>query len=243
MRSDFSRSPLVRLLGAWSPVDVPPPGMDFAERLGLWLGAFDAIKLQAVNQGLRSLQPALTQPAARPGAGLGPVQAQFERVRAALRHAIAQDPVALAGADPADPGPAPFQRRHTELQRHMEHMLRPLREQVRRSLTQTSAALGQLASLDAALEDLLSAREQQLLAGLPALLTQRFEHWRRLHGMPARAVAEEPAPGLDLPAPAFDWLAAFKADWQQAVLAELELRLEPVSGLLDALHPDLFSTP
>lgn len=243
LRSDFSSSPLVRLLGTWSPVDGPAPGMDVAERLGLWLGAFDAIKLQAVNQGLRRPLPAQARPRARADDSPMQMRAQFDRVRAALRHAIGQDPVALAGADPADPGPAPFQRRHADLQRHMEQMLRPLREQLRRSLSQTSPALGQLASLDAALEELLSAREQQLLAGLPALLTERYEHLRRAHGAAPPATDAALDPGLVLPPPALDWLAVFMADWQQALQAELELRLEPVAGLLAALHPDLFSTP
>ncbi len=39
----------------------------------------------------------------------------------------------------------------------------------------------------------------------------------------------------DAPAPA-DWPAAFTQDWQQVLLAELDLRLQPVAGLLAALN-------
>jgi hypothetical protein len=37
-------------------------------------------------------------------------------------------------------------------------------------------------------------------------------------------------------APADDWLAVFAADMQAVLRAELELRMQPVDGLLDALR-------
>ena len=35
------------------------------------------------------------------------------------------------------------------------------------------------------------------------------------------------------------WLEAFGKDWRLALLAELDLRLEPVAGLIDALNNEL----
>ena len=235
LRSDFSSSRLVRLLGAWSLGPVPQPAsLDFAEHLALWVGAFDAIRLQSALQSLpaAAASPAPPRPARR-SATAQDLQAQLQRVRAALAHAISLDPLQDA-ADPAQPGEAPFLRRHAELQRHMEQMLLPLREQLRQALAQASPRLAQLAALDALWQDLLAPREQQLLAGLPALLMQRF---RRLQ-------QAQPAPGpqADLgldEAPAASPLSQFLADWRQALLAELDLRLEPARGLCAALNQEL----
>lgn len=230
LRSDFSSSRLVRLLGAWSPAPADP-GLDFAERLGLWVSAFDAIGLQGALQPQRAKPVPVTGARSR-AARLASLQEQLQRVRQALAHAIAQDPVALAGADPALQAYAPFQRRHSELQRHMEQMLAPLREQVRQALAQTSPALRQLAALDAVIESMLGPREQQHLAGLPAWLARRFEQCRQAALAPQLALSS----GEGDAAP--DWVHAFAQDWRQVLLAELQLRLEPVAGLLAALNDD-----
>lgn len=245
MRSDFSSSRLVRLLGGWAPVETPASGMDFAERLGLWLSAFDAIKLQAAHQSLRAL--AADAPPTGPRTAskqVSALQEQMQRVRAALAHAVGQDPVALAGADPLDPGFSPFQRRHGELQRHMEQMIVPLREQARLLLSQAGAAQRQLALLDATLQDMLATREQQLLAGVSGMLARRFEQLRRAHRVADALTAStsDDTPALDLPAPEHDWLQAFTHDWRQALLAELDLRLEPVMGLVEALNNEISSS-
>lgn len=228
MRSDFSRSRLVRQLGAWAPAPADE-GLDFAERLGLWVSAFDAIRLQGALQPQRLQSAPAAAPRAR-AARLADMQARLQRVRQALAHAIAQDPVALAGADPAQPAYAPFQRRHGQLQRHMEQMLVPLREQLRLALAESSPGLKQLATLDAVIEAMLGPREQQQLAALSALLARRFEQCRQAALAPQLALA-----GGDAPAGS-DAVAAFAQDWQQVLLAELDLRLEPVEGLLAALN-------
>ncbi len=248
MRSDFSSSRLVRLLGAWGlapPAGPGQPGLDFAEHLGLWVSAFDAIRLQSALQALRGGAPASA--GALKASTLAELEAQVQRVRGALAHAIGQDPRALA-AQPDDPGEAAFVRRHTELQRHMDQMLGPLREQVRRTLSQGSPRLRQIAALDAVLQQVLAAREQQLLAALPPLLARRFRQLRPAQARPPdpqagadpqTLLALEAAPPDAAPAAPTAWLDAFTADWQQALLAELDLRLEPVAGLLAALTSEL----
>ncbi len=244
LHRDFSSSRLVRLVGGWTPPP-PPSGMDFAERLGLWLSAFDAIKLQSAQQTRRS-PPGRAQVA--PRQALHGLEQQMQRVRAALAHAIAQDPVAWAGADAAQPGLAPFTRRHAELQRHMEQMIGPLREQARLSLASACPRLQPLAALDEVMQQVLAAREQPLLAGLPALLAQRFA---QLQAAAAQALPPEtqhieptdPAPSEPAAHTAADALQAFRQDWRQALLAELDLRLEPVAGLLAALNNEVNPSP
>lgn len=220
LRSDFSSSRLVRLLGDWAPVDVEASGMDFAERLGLWLNAFDAIGLQAAHQSIKAIKTAAPgkPPDARPVRAEA-IEEDFQRVRAALAHAIARDPMPLAGATPADASYSPYHQRHLELQRQMEQMIGPLRDHVRQALGRVSPRLRQLAALDAVLEQVLAPREQMLLPTVPALIERRFEQLRL--------------------AQAGEWLDVFVKDWRQALLAELDLRLEPMAGLIEALSNEL----
>ena len=78
------------------------------------------------------------------------------------------------------------------------------------------AAGAGLAAVDAVMENMLAEREQMLLARLPTLLETHFERQRRAHA--------------DLA-----WMPRFRADMQQLALAELQLRLQPVRGLIDTL--------
>lgn len=215
MRAPAAGSPLVRLLGEWFPTDAASSGMDFAERLSLWLGAFDAIGLQATHQAVRAMQaPAPAQPAGRSALRVAPAQ-DLQRVRGLLARAIAQP---LARPDEGDGGFVPYAERHADLQRQMELAIPPLRAHVREEASRHSARMRQLAALDAAMEQVLAPRGQALLATLPALLKRRFGQLR------ASAAGDEDK----------DWLQAFDREWRQALLAELDIRLAPVAGLVEA---------
>ena len=208
MRSTFSSSGLVRTLSEGTPLDADASGMDFAERLSLWLNAFDAIHLQSAHQAIRAVRgaaPAQVVPAR--GARTGDVAQDLERVRGTLARAIAQ-PVEAADDD----GFAPWLQRQSELQRQMELAIGPLRAHVRETLGRASARLRQLAALDATFEQVLAPREQALLPTVPHLLERRHAQLRDAGR-----------------------LADFPNEWRQALLAELDLRLAPVAGLVEAL--------
>ena len=223
MRSTPTSSPLVRLLGEWATVDAEPPGMDFAERLSLWFNAFDAIHLQSLHQGIRGIPTAAAAPAPARGARAARtanLDEDFRQVRGVLSKTISDGPLAQDDASTY----TAWQRRHLELQRQMEQMVGALREHVREVLAQKSARLRQLATLDAALDQLLARREQSLLPRVGALLQQRFKQVR------TGALEGE------------DWLDTFGREWRQALLSELDLRLEPVAGLIDA-HRNEWNNP
>jgi len=230
LRSTFDNSRLVRLLGGWAPAEGEPSGMDFAERLSLWFNAFDAIRLQALHQSLRSDDAAaLARPVRKPQARTGGLAEEVQRVRAILARAIAQDPM----TDNPDTGYAAYRRRHAELQGRMELMIAPLREHVRQALAGASPRLRQLAALDAGLEQVLATREQTLLPTVATLLERRFRQLQRAHESalePAGGPEEAAAPGRP-----DSWQPIFEQDWRDALLAELDLRLEPVTGLVEAL--------
>jgi hypothetical protein len=191
--------------------------MDIAERLSLWLNAFDAIGLQRAQQAIRQIGAPMPAADASP-ASAEALSADLLRVRSALSNAIAQDPRALAITPE---GSKPWQQRHLELQRQMEQMIQPLREHVRQALSRVSPRLRQLAALDAVMAQVLAAREQALMPTVASLLERRFAQLR------------------SDAADADDWLEHFAGEWRQALVAELDLRLEPVQGLIEALHQEL----
>lgn len=87
-----------------------------------------------------------------------------------------------------------------------------------------------LAGLDAVFEKSLAARESTLLANVPILLGKCYEQ-RYTEHRAALADEDDPAtwtqPG--------SWLEAFCNDAKRLLLAELDLRLKLVSGLIAAL--------
>jgi len=225
LRSDINRPKLVRLLGACGSAPAAPAGTDFAERLGRWLNAFDAVNLQAAHQSIRAIRAAAPRNLVSSRSSSPQALAEdLQRVRATLAQAIAQDPVPfaipkLARRAPGDTtalptvvdaGYAPYQQRHLKLQRQMEQLVAPLRDHVREVLSQSSPGLRQLAALDAALDPVLTRREQLHLPAVAPLLQRRFEALARDH-------------------------EAFRREWTEVLLAELDLRLDPVAGLIAAL--------
>ena len=125
----------------------------------------------------------------------------------------------------------------------MESTIETLRTQVRATVAHASTALHQLALLDAAYEQALREREARLLASLLAKMEIRFMHLAGAAPAPAEPEPEtSPAPtdkraktqAPPKPLPKPDWLLQFEGELQQALLAELDLRLQPVLGLVDA---------
>jgi hypothetical protein len=94
----------------------------------------------------------------------------------------------------------------------METRLAPLRARVRAALSGTSPALRQLAALDAVLEGALLVRERHLLSKVPLWLEQHLERSRRA------AAPSDAGPRV-----------------QDTLLAELDLRLQPIEGMIEAL--------
>jgi hypothetical protein len=116
-------------------------------------------------------------------------------------------------------------------------MIPPLREHARQVVAQAAPRLLPLATLDAALEQVLAPREQKLLPTVAERMERRFAELRAAH---QHAVQDDGLP--DDPATwrrPGGWLHRFAQDWRQLLAAELELRLQPVTGLVEALSKDL----
>lgn len=236
LRTDFNSSGLIRLLarlvGDQGATDAAGTKRSFAERLGLWLDYLDAISLSAaLNSGAAGGPEALS---VSPSFARVPLREEFARVRAGLLDSINATAVPKAGPAPGATAASatdfsPFRRYYLARQRDMEADIGPLRAAARAALAARSPALKRLAAVDAALDKALGERERSLLASLPALLEKRFEHLRKGHeaapGTPAASETTQPG----------GWLAVFRQDMHEMLLAELDLRLQPVSGLIEAL--------
>lgn len=162
------------------------------------------------------------QPQARAQA-LDWADAALARLQAELPAAFDDALLVRESAEPAPEGVslpdllAPYRLHHAQQQRSMAARIGTLRERLRPHLA-SSGALARLAQLDALLERATLGPERERLAGLPALLTRRAE---RHHAADPRG-----------------WRARFWADLQRLLRAELDLRLQPVLGLIEALHDD-----
>ena len=239
-RTNFNSSTLVRVLADMAVVDAPQSGPAFAEKLGLWLDFTDAIKLFSAHNAANSI----AQSAVASVAG-GDVGEVFAQVRAAVVKSITTSALPDAGqsrlklptpdaAAPIEIAAAyePYRRYYLAHQRDMELKLGPLRSNVRAVLVRTSAELRQLAALDEALDGILSDHESKSLAAVSLLLEKRFEHLLASHRQQLVATGQADNPALWMQAGM--WLATFCNELQTVLLAELDLRLQPALGLIEA---------
>lgn len=213
--TSFNSSQLIRLLASLGIAEAADSSQTFAERLSHWLAWTDAISLSRALNGEQALKPTLASPGVPPRAVA--VTEEFNRVRKDLAQSITTDTVLRSGG-PTEEGAgfSALRRHHLAHQRAMETRIGPLRAKVRASLSAHSPELGALAELDAVLGDALVARERHLLSHVPVWLEQHFVR------------ARQAAPSSHTPATPGQQV-------QSILLAELDIRLQPIEGLIEAL--------
>ncbi|WP_321901024.1 DUF3348 domain-containing protein [Paraburkholderia tropica] len=281
-RTSLSGPALVRILARFGETEVLASEQPLADRLSQWLGWTDAIALSTVLSA-----PAASMAAAAGARTNGADEAQRGlELRSALSKAIACDALlapakrALRGAALAqaraqvpetpemDADFALYRQCYLALQQKMESDIGDLRTRLRSRLAVQSAPMAKLATLDAAMERSLAARERSLLGTVPGLLGAHFERLRKAARAaqaeleaqadatkqaeaPTQAPTAAPAatPAADTPAGAAAqspadrgapgpqaWLDTFRKDMQSVLLAELDVRFQPVEGLIAALR-------
>lgn len=256
--SSFSSSRLVRLLSGWTHPTVGPAEHDLVQRLSPWLGVFDAVNLHAAHQ---TLKAAPSDPGTAPTEASAAALAQsLDRLRQTLVQAIQERTSPAPAPKPARlsrfqsharaPTEEPelswpvFKQRYQALQHLMDTRISALRGQVRHSLFAATPTLRQLATLDVALGTTLDTRADKLWPKVHSLLEKRFEQLRQAQA----SAPDSPPDGPDavsalLAAPAPPWQAGFRQDMQDLLLAELEVRLQPLQGLIEAFKNEVKSTP
>ena len=249
-RARLHSSELLRVLSAQGLLDPAVDAGDVGQRLGDWLHVRDAIALQGFLDEVDLAHALTAPPTARVDANV--LRQRFAQVRDALEQAITTgsapgpgmariEPPATELAPPIDPKTAfdPWRRFGNAHQRQMESTLRSLRLQLRGMLAKGTTPQRQLATLDAIFEKVLQERETRLLGIITAGFEKRFAQalQAHMHQLIAAAEADESAPRTS------PWLAPLLEDLRESLLAELDLRLQPVLGLIEALSRDTSPSP
>ena len=233
-RIPLTGSTFIRALAALDDVSVPSAPDAFAQRLARWFDWTHAFSLSA------ALGDASARADAPTFGGQGALAAderEFARVKASLAKAIADAPTGGAAAarrivrplkDAVAPAEMPvdfatMRQRYTKCQLAMETQIVPLRRRLRSTLADRSSRAAKLAELDTVMEQVVGAQERALLATVAGRLEARFDRLR----------------GPDADAPAGPWLERFGQEMRGLLLAELDLRLQPCEGLLQACRQSL----
>ena len=238
-RTPLTGSAFIRALAALDDLPAAAAPDDFAQRLAHWFDWTHAFSLSA------ALSDAGSRPDVPGFGGRGALAAderELARVRTALARTIAEAPDGgppprrfgrpLAGAVATAETAVDFathRQRYTRCQLAMETQVVPLRRRLRSSLADRSSSLARLAELDIVMEQVVGAQEHALLATVGARLEPLFDR--------LRAGSSET---LSRPGP---WLDEFRREMRNLLRAELELRLQPVEGLLAACRQSFSDRP
>ena len=217
-------SRLVRFLTELAVTDVEISHSHFAGRLGQLIDLADSITLSNAHSKLPTMafEPATVATAA--------VTDKFLSIRTTIIRSVISSFDPAAGASriklpvpraesPSDTAAAyePYLRFYRAHQREFDLRIQRLQLQVREAATGLSPELAQLAALDSVLNDTLTLHTRKFFTAIPRLLGKHFE----------QLAGEYPPMELH---------ERFCDDMQGLLLAEIETRLLPVLGLIEALN-------
>lgn len=254
---------LVRLLARLADLDVGQSDKSLSVQLSQWLGWADAIALSSALKAAPTVpsasdSAAANQPEAEECARVRAALATSiidDSVFAPRRRGPAR-PSLQAEAIDAQVDFGVYRQRYVFVQQNMETAIGHLRARLRAALSARAPDIARLAMIDAVMERVLGAREQALMSAVPTLLAAHFERLRQAEAA-ALAEARQSAPTTTAsttaaaattapttaaaarPARAIvpgTWLRTFRTDMQSVLRAELDIRFQPVDGLLAALR-------
>ncbi len=240
---------LVRFLSDLAVSDVPFSHENFSERLGRSIDFAESVRLAALHDKLRKM---VFEPGPR---SIETLKEEVLRVRMSLVQSVVGSFVSVAGAArikvpalntgiPLDKLATfePYHRFYAAHQREFDSRIQTLQLEVRDTVSGVSAELAQLAALDEAVRDTLSMHIRKYLAVIPRLLGKRFDFLLKEHqsrqDTSRMAVTEDRSEEdiLRIWTRPNGWLDRFTKEMQGLLLAELELRLLPVLGLVEAVN-------
>jgi hypothetical protein len=235
---DLHEAPLLRYWAERGLLKLKSPTQDLGGRLAAWLDVRQAIQLRQqletpVEPDMRSVTPDACA-----------LREQLDQLRDVLQSAISSD--RFASGLWRNPMPdqvlvtpviwddlwEPYRRYLMDHQKQMTLLLGRWRRQARSMMLKAGGECQALARLDAVYDLALSAKESRLLSTLPVRMSQLL----------ARRLRENVFPSPDAQAPAERsvstpaWLTQFENDLRGSLRAELELRLQPLWGLMEAFE-------
>lgn len=248
-------SRLQRVLLDLAVVDGELSHIQFADKLGELISLSDAIVLAESLRGLKK-RP-FTAVDSNDDANTVFLQARAEMLGFIVNSFVLEGDEPQAGASPFilprpnrdtldDPnaGFVAYQRFYSLHQSEMDHRVVTLRRQLQQIMTGRSPELAQLAALDNSMADTMADFSRRVFAGIPHLLAKRFyylnQQYRqdRAENESTKLVADDASCWLQKDG----WLDRFIREMQAVLLAELELRLMPVIGMLEAVEFEVEKT-
>jgi hypothetical protein len=225
VHSSYTHSKLVRQLADMSLLDNGNLPQTADLRIGKLLDLSDSVRIAAAQlPDNEPFEPSSVTPES--------VRADFLRVRASLLKAVELSfnpgqrytriklPVVEGRALAEDPAVlGAYQRFYASHQRDIVYRVQGLRERVSSCVSGASPELKQLARLDATLGSSLSAHASACFAKIPSLLSQRFEALNQ--------------PQISMSGEATH--TQFQREIKNLLLAEIDARLLPIQGLVEAL--------
>ncbi len=214
----LTQSRLVRQLAQLTGRGLASSSRPFSDRLGSLIDLSNSVSLSATLAGLRR------KPFEAIPGGARRSREDFLKVHGAMVGAIMRSLVPGSGPSRIKwpqveegeyPPAAAYGKFYAAHQREMDARVRGLQERVHDNLRGTAPELAELAQLDAALNDAVAVHSRQLFAAIPGLVVERAEQFK--------AETEDVGPRI-------------QADIQGLLLAEVEARLLPVQGLVEALE-------
>ncbi|MCB1687191.1 MAG: DUF3348 family protein [Halioglobus sp.] len=233
--SPSQASRLVRFLAELLDADAQLSHQRFIERLGQSFDLADSIRISAVHE------KRFAATGAEPDAPEDTIKDDYQRARSAIVNSAVQSfapeasamgtrfPEARAGKSIEEIMEVePYLNFYIAQQRNVDFRIRDLHTSTRKALAERSPKLARLAALDAVLAEPLSVPARRSFMVVPRLLRQRFTALRDEH----HRAAPDPANARQC------WeqtLQQFRREMQGLLLAEIETRLLPTQGLIDAL--------
>ncbi|GAA5315360.1 MAG: hypothetical protein AseanaTS_05650 [Candidatus Pelagadaptatus aseana] len=228
-KAALSGTVLVRFLTSMQLTDAELSSDNFAERMSRLIGLSDSINIAQAHRNV-DFQ------AGEDNQVLVSIRQDFTAAREAIEEVVdkafnPQDKPSRIKLPPlkfseGKPEVEPFQRFYIAVQREMDYRILPLWSGVRAQVAGASAEMAQLAAIDAALGESLVPHAKELFGVIPRLLGKRFEHLYQ----------EYCESGGDPVAVDGPWIEHFINDMQELLFAELEVRLLPVIGLMEAVE-------
>jgi len=253
-------SRLVRFLSDLAVTDVTLTHKNFAQRLGQLIGFSDSFTLATRYDELKSIK--FDQSSIPADLQYDSVSKEILQVRKSIVQSIIKSfapnngsspvrnkfPVGTADTlVPQSTAYEPYLRFYTAKQRDIDLKIQTLQTSVRDSVSGISPELAQLAALDSALTDMLVIHQRKVFAVIPGLLRKRFEHLlheyrgleqQRDHSKQHGNKQSDDNSTLSAHSQTLleNFNRQFCTETQGLLLAELELRLQPVIGLIEALN-------
>lgn len=240
-QAPLNDSRLIRFLSCLDVSDVEVSHKHFTERLGELIDLSGSISLSSM---LGELPKTVFEPAT---ISEDVIKVEFLRVRKLLVETIidsflpgsVSSRIRLPELKVDNSGKMlvafePYHRFYAIHQREIGAKVQKLRLYVRGAVSGLSPKLCQLSVLDAALDDMLSIQSRKSFLVVPKLLEKRFKQLLHEHQQIHTGDLDFDDPELWMQAGG--WLEKYCGEMQGMLLAELDVRLQPVQGLIEAIN-------